>query len=117
PGGRTVTLPPIVDVHWGQLAPAVTLLATAVVTLLLALWQTDSRQAASTALLGIGTAFVFNLSAFLGEREALGSFGLRFLADTPALAFTFVLLLGAALAVLVSYDQLPRMRLDHPEYY
>jgi len=112
-----VNLPPVVDVHWGQLAPAITLLATAVVTLLLALWQKDSRQVAATALLGIVTAFVFNLTAFLGEREALGSFGLRFLADTPALAFNFVLLLGAALAVLVSYDQLPRMHLDHPEYY
>src|SRR5690606_35928207 len=59
----------------------------------------------------------FNLSAFLGEREALGSFGLRYLADTPALAFNFVLLLGATLAVLVAWDQLPRMHLDHPEYY
>lgn len=112
-----MTFPLPVEVHWEQLAPAITLLCTVVVTLLLALWQNDSRQTAATALLGIGTAFIFNLSAFLGEREALGSFGLRYLADTPALAFNFVLLLGAALAVLVSWDQLPRMRLDHPEYY
>src|SRR5690606_18648173 len=98
-------------------APAITLLCTVVVTLLPALWQKDSRQTAATALLGIGTALLFNLSAFLGERDALGSFGLRYLADTPALASNFVLLLGAALAVLVSWDQLPRMRLEHPEYY
>jgi len=103
--------------HRGQPAPAITLLCTVVVCLILALWQKDSRQTAATALLGLATAFFFNFSAFLGEREALGSFGLRFLADTPALAFNFVLLLGAALAVLVSWDQLPRMRLDHPEYY
>lgn len=112
-----MTLPAPIDIHMSQLAPAITLLGTVVVTLILALWQKDSRQTAATALLGLGMAFFFNLSAFLGEREALGSFGLRYLADTPALAFNFVLLVGAALAVLVAWDQLPRMHLDHPEYY
>src|SRR5690606_36783835 len=35
----------------------------------------------------------------------------------PALAFNFVVIVGTALAVLVSYDQVGRMEMDHPEYY
>lgn len=109
--------PGTIDLHLGQLAPAITLLVTVFATLLFALWQKDSRQTAAIALLGVVTAFGFNLSSFLSRPEAVSSFGLRFLADTPALAFNFLILLGTLLAVLVSYDQLQRMELDHPEYY
>src|SRR5690606_19407708 len=106
-----------VDIHLGHLAPAITLLITVFATLLFALWQKDSRQTAAIALLGVITAFGFNLSLFLSSGEPTSSFGLRFLVDTPALAFNFLILVGTALAVLVSYDQLRRMDLDHPEYY
>src|SRR5690606_22249599 len=51
------------------------------------------------------------------ESAGSASFGLRYIADQPALALNFVLLLGAGLAVLVSYDQIARQELDHPEYY
>lgn len=112
-----MSFPPTIDLHLGQLAPAITLLATVFATLLFALWQKDSRQTAAIALLGAVTAFGFNLSSFLSRPEATSSFGLRFLADTPALALNFLILLGTILAVLVSYDQLQRLELDHPEYY
>ena len=112
-----MTFPPALDIHIGQLTPAITLLVTAFATLLFALWQKDSRQTAAIALLGVVTAFAFNLSLFLGDGEPTSSFALRFIADTPALAFNFLILIGTALAILVSYDQLRRMELDHPEYY
>jgi NADH-quinone oxidoreductase subunit N len=112
-----VTFPPVLDLDWGHLAPAISVLVTAVLTLLLALFQRDTRLAAGTALLGIGTAFVFNLAAFLGGTAGAASFGLRWHADAPALAFNFVILLGTAIAVLVSWDQLARLEMDHPEYF
>ena len=108
---------PTVDLHIGQLAPAIALLVTVLGTLMFALWLKDSRQTAAIALVGLVTAFVLNLSSFLVEQDAVSSFGMRFLADTPALALNFVVLIGTMLAVLVSYDQLKRQELDHPEYY
>ena len=95
---------PDIDLQLGQLAPAITLLVTVFGTLLFALWLKDSRQTALIALLGLITAFGFNLSSFLSEPDAVSSFGMRFLADTPALALNFLVLIGAILAVLVSYD-------------
>lgn len=112
-----MTFPPVVAVDWGHLAPALALLATAVVGLLLALYQRDSRLTVGAALVGLATSFLFNLSVFLSDSAGGASFGLRWLADAPALAFNFVVLLGTALAVLVSYDQLGRLDMDHPEYY
>ena len=112
-----MTFPPVVAVDWGHLAPALALLATAVVGLLLALYQRDSRLTVGAVLVGLATSFLFNLSVFLSDSAGGASFGLRWLADAPALAFNFVVLLGTALAVLVSYDQLGRLDMDHPEYY
>ncbi len=114
-----MSLPPVLDIHWGQLAPVLTLLITAAVTTLFSLFQRDGRTTAGVALLGLVVASLFNLNLFLDVRAngAGSSFGLRFLSDTPALAFNFVLLLGTALAVLVSFDYLRRSDLDHPEYY
>lgn len=112
-----MTFPPVVAVDWGHLAPALALLATAVVGLLLALYQRDSRLTVGAVLVGLVTSFLFNLSVFLSDSAGGASFGLRWLADAPALAFNFVVLLGTALAVLVSYDQLGRLDMDHPEYY
>ncbi|HET8984215.1 MAG TPA: NADH-quinone oxidoreductase subunit N [Trueperaceae bacterium] len=112
-----MTFPPSIDIELGQLAPSITLLVTVFATLLFALWQKDSRQTAAIALVGVVTAFGFNLASFLERAEAASSFGMRFLADTPALALTFLILVGTALAILVSYDQLRRQELDHPEYY
>ncbi len=112
-----MSFPPVLDVHWSHLAPALAMLVTAVASLLVALFQRDSRLTAAVALLGVGTAFTFNLSTFLAGSAGEASFGLRYLADTPALAFNFVILVGTALGILVSYDQLSRLEMDHPEYY
>ena len=112
-----MTFPPAIDIELGQLAPSITLLVTVFATLLFALWQKDSRQTAAIALVGVATAFGFTLASFLARTGSVSSFGMRFHADTSALALTFLILVGTALAILVSYDQLRRQDLAHPEYY
>ncbi|MFA5552296.1 MAG: NADH-quinone oxidoreductase subunit N [Trueperaceae bacterium] len=112
-----MTFPPVLNIDWSALAPALALLVTAVVTLFFGLFHKDSRHVAVTALLGVVTAFFFALARFLEPSEQVASFGLRYYGDNLALAFTFVILLGTALAILVSYDQLKRQDLDRPEYY
>ncbi len=112
-----MTFPGVLDLDLAHIAPALTLLVTAAAGLLFALWHAGSRTVATVSLLGVITAFVFALSLLLGDRGTGASFGLRYLVDTPALAFTFLVLIGTALAVLVSVDQLERRGLAHPEYY
>jgi NADH-quinone oxidoreductase subunit N len=115
-----MTLPPALDIQWLALTPPLTLLLTAALGLLFALYQREGRPVALLSLVGVASAGVFNLVLFQNERvgSAVGAgFGLNYLADLPATAFGFVILLGTALAVLISYDYLQRTGLDHPEYY
>ena len=111
--------PSLIDIHWGALAPVIALVAAAVVGLLLALGTRDSRPVGAVALLGLATAALFQLDLFMDARagQVATGFGLRWLSDLPASAFVFAILLGAALAVLVSWDYVERAGLDQPEYY
>jgi NADH-quinone oxidoreductase subunit N len=108
-----------IDVQWAVLAPLIALFVTAAFGVLFALLQTDSRSTALVSLIGIATAAVFNLNLFMQAQTGTeyAAFGMRFLGDTAALGFNFVILLGTALAVLVSYDYLRRADLEQPEYY
>jgi len=115
-----VNFPAALDIDWVVLAPPLVLLVTAALGILFSLYQRDGRPTAYLALLGLATAGIFNLHLFLQNRltgEGLQSFGLSYLADQPATALTFVILLGTALAILVSFDYLERAGLDYPEYY
>lgn len=114
-----MSFPPVLDLDWLQIAPEIALLVTAAVALMFALGRKDSRGSAAMALIGIGVALVLDLVLFANVRAdgAASSFGLRFLADTPAVAFNVIILLGTALAVLTSFDYLRRSGLDQPEYY
>jgi NADH-quinone oxidoreductase subunit N len=107
------------EVNWLAISPPLTLLLTAAIGLLVALYLKDGRAAGALALVGLVSAAVMNLVLFQNERFGLGGagFGLHYLADLPATAFNFVILLGTALAVMISYDYLERTGLDHPEYY
>lgn len=110
----------VVDVNWAAFAPVLVLLVTAAGSLLAALFQDDGRSTAAFALIGVVLAAMFNLNSFASgvvTGEYGSSFGLRYLADEPALAFNFVILLGTLLAILISYDYLERTGLDQPEYY
>ncbi|CAN5692830.1 NADH-quinone oxidoreductase subunit N [soil metagenome] len=101
------------------LGPAIVMLVFAMITLLFAVFQVDRSATASMALVGVGTAAVFALHLLMKGQQgaAEAGFGLRYLGDTPATAFTLVILLGTALAILVSEADLSRLGLDHPEYY
>ena len=112
-----MTFPGVIDIHWSVMAPAITLLVTAAVTLFFALSARDSRGAAAVAIIGLVTASVFTVAQLLAGEPTASSFGLRYLGDVPALALTIVILLGTAIAVLVSWDQLGRGAMEHPEYY
>ncbi|MBW7916108.1 MAG: NADH-quinone oxidoreductase subunit N [Trueperaceae bacterium] len=112
-----MTFPGQIDIHWSVLAPAIALLVTAAVTLFIALFSRDSRGAAGAALIGVITAGVFTLAQLLSGEANAASFGLRYLGDVPALTLTLVILLGTVAAVLVSWDQLQRGGMEHPEYY
>lgn len=112
-----MTFPGQIDIHWSVLAPAIALLVTAAVTLFIALFSRDSRGAAGAAHIGVITAGVFTLAQLLSGEANAASFGLRYLGDVPALTLTLVILLGTVAAVLVSWDQLQRGGMEHPEYY
>ncbi|HEX7021996.1 MAG TPA: NADH-quinone oxidoreductase subunit N, partial [Trueperaceae bacterium] len=98
------------------LAPVLTLLVTAAVGLLVALGQQSGKAVALLCLAGLVVSALFTVRLFAGG-GAENSFGLRYLADTPSLAFDLVILLGTALAILTSYDYLGRAELAHTEYY
>ncbi|HKI58088.1 MAG TPA: NADH-quinone oxidoreductase subunit N [Trueperaceae bacterium] len=114
-----MSFPPAIDFHWVNFGPVLALLITAAITTLFALFQRGGRSTAWLAMIGVAVAAALNVNLFMLHRAgaAGSSFGLRFLADTPALSLDFVILLGTVLAILVSYDYLQRSDLDHPEYY
>jgi NADH-quinone oxidoreductase subunit N len=114
-----MSFPPSDFIVWSVLTPALTTLAFAMATLLFAVFQVDRRATAAMALVGVVSAGVFALHLLMKGQHGVAEagFGLRYLADTPATAFTLVILLGTALAILVSEANLQRLDLDHPEYY
>ncbi len=108
------------DIHWLVFSPPLTLLVAACIAILFALGRTNSKPTALLSLAGLGVAAVFNTLLFFQAQAGvmLQSFGLRYVADTTALAFNYVILLGTALAILISYDYLRRRTgLEYPEYY
>jgi NADH-quinone oxidoreductase subunit N len=110
---------PIPDIAWAPLLPPLVLLLTAALGLLFALFLEGGRTSALLALVGVGTSALVNLFLFQEARfgDPTTGFGLRYLADLPGAGFNFVILIGTALAILISYDYLERADLDHPEYY
>jgi NADH-quinone oxidoreductase subunit N len=108
------------DVNWLVFSPPLVLLIAACVALMVALGRVDSKPVALISLGGLALAAAFNTWLFVHAQGGvmLQSFGLRYVADTTALAFNYVILLGTAMAVLISYDYLRRRTgLNHPEYY
>ena len=112
-----MTVPPA-DLSWLAVAPVVTLLVTAAIALLSALSVRESRATGALALVGLVVAAVFAAVLLIDSRTApTTAFGLRWLADGPAAALSLVILAGAVLAVLISWDYLRPAGLDQPEYY
>lgn len=115
-----MTFPVPLDLDWSVLASTAVVFATAAFTLLFGLFQRDGRATAGLALLGLATAAMFELNVLQTNRlgQSAGSaFGLQWWADGPAVTLHFAILIGTALAVLVSWDYLARADLDRSEYY
>lgn len=106
----------LTDINWLVFSPALVLLLTASVAIFVALFQNSGRVTALVGFAGVVLAAAFNVRLFNLD-ESISSFGLRYLADLPAVGFNFVILIGLALAMLISYDYLERTGLDQPEYY
>ena len=110
----------LLDLNWNALSPMLALFGMAAACILIALFQEDGRVTALFGFIGIATAAMLNFNLFATGQvtgEYVSSFGLRYIADQPALALNFVILIGLTLAMFVSYDYLERTDLDHPEYY
>lgn len=103
------------DINWLVISPPLVLLITASVGVLMGLSFRSTRPVALLSLFGVLVALALNAQLF-GRSEPLSAFGLRYLADTSALAFNTLILLGTALVLLVSFDALER-GLGGSEYY
>ena len=100
------------------LAPALTLLITASVALLVGVWTRDARNGGALALLGLIAAAVFASLELIGAgAETTRAFGLQWLSDAPAAALSVTVLVGAFLSVLLGWDALAPAGMDRPEYH
>lgn len=107
-----------VSVNWLQLSPLLSLLVTALITLLYSVFsQNSNREMAGITLVGIASGVVFNFGLLMQSTDTYSSFGVSFITDRPAIALNFVIFIGLALTVLSSYGRVPNSDLDHPEYY
>ncbi len=108
----------MIDINWVVFAPALSLIIAASVSLLITVFKKNTKLSAIISLIAVAVAAAFNLQLFLNRAEGVqSSFGLEYLADTPALGFNFVILIATALAILISYDYLEKRNLDQIEYY
>jgi NADH-quinone oxidoreductase subunit N len=113
-GPSTVALP---DINLFALSPAVTLVITACVLLLLvvALPRLQGAVYAFVTLLGIGVAVALTIAQLSGSPST--TFGGFWRADGFSAFFTLTVLLAAALGVCISDDWLRLHRVGQPEYY
>jgi NADH-quinone oxidoreductase subunit N len=104
-----------VDINWLVFSPPLVLLLAASVGVILGVGLKSTKPVAWLSLGAVLLALVLNASLF-GRAEPLSAFGLRYLADTGALAFNTLILMGTALALLLSVDRVER-DLGGYEYY
>jgi len=95
------------DINWLVVSPPLVLLVTASLAVVAGLGFKSTRPVAFFSLAGVLVALVLN-AQLLGRGEPLSAFGLRYLADTSALAFNTLILVGTALVLLMSFDALER---------
>jgi NADH-quinone oxidoreductase subunit N len=114
-----MSLPPVFG-DLTALVPAVTLLLFAALTLLFGVFTRERAALGALALTGVASALLFAGYLWL-ESVATGVFPSAlsgaFLVDGLAASFTFVILLGTGLAVLLADAHQTRLRLDHPEFH
>lgn len=114
-----MTLPPDLG-DLMPLVPAITLVAFAALSLLYGVFASDRSALGPLALAGVGSALAFAVHKFMtavATGAGSATLGGAFLGDGLAGAFTIVVLVGAALAMLVADGHAGRLRLDHPELF
>ena len=103
------------DINWLVISPPLLLVITAAVGVVLGIGFKSTRPVAYLSLAGVLVALIFNATLF-GRAEPLSSFGLRYLADHSAVGLNTLILLGTALALLISFDAVENS-LGGYEYY
>ncbi len=103
------------DINWLVISPPLVLVITASLGVLLGIGFKSTHPVAYLSLAGVLVALAFNAQLF-GSPEPLSAFGLRYLADNSALGLTTLILLGTALALLISFDAVEN-NLGGYEYY
>ena len=103
------------DINWLVISPPLILVITAAVGVILGRNFKSTRPVAYLSLAGVLVALVFSASLF-GSAAPLSAFGLRYLADNSALGLSALILLGTALALLISFDAVEN-NLGGYEYY
>lgn len=113
-----MNFPVPIDIHWLTLAPMLTLVGTAIIGLLYSLGDRDSRAGGGIALVGIAFALLLNYTlARESDAGNILSFGGRLIIDSLSVNLNYVVLIGAALAVLVAWNYLHGTEMEQPEYF
>lgn len=114
-----MTLPPVIG-DLMPLAPAAVLVVVAATALLAGVFARDRAPLVALALLGVAAALVLAFDQW-SRANAAGTAGAAlggaYLGDAIGHAFTFVILLGTGLAVLLADAHRERLGMDHPELH
>ena len=107
----------MIDINWAVFAPALSLIIAASASLLITVFNKNTKLSAIISFIAVLVAAAFNMQLFVNKSVSHSSFALEYLADTPALGFNFVILIATALAILISYDYIVNRNIDQIEYY
>ncbi|HHO55953.1 MAG TPA: NADH-quinone oxidoreductase subunit N [Trueperaceae bacterium] len=107
----------MIDINWAVFAPALSLIIAASASLLITVFNKNTKLSAIISFIAVLVAAAFNMQLFVNKSVAQSSFALEYLADIPALGFNFVILIATALAILISYDYIVNRNIDQIEYY
>ena len=102
------------------LLPVVTLIVFAALTLLFGVFTRERAALGGLALTGVIAALVFTVFLWLEARAggvAVTALGGAFRGDPLSYAFSFVILVGAGLALVLADGHRKRLELDQPEFH
>ncbi len=106
------------DIDWLSLSPLITLVITAAIGLLLGISERSARGGGAIALTGLGFAALMNQVAVLEqEGNPVTSFGGRFVSDSFSHNLNFIIIVGAAIAILVAMSYLRNTDMEQGEYF
>ncbi len=114
-----MNLPPIMG-DLVVLVPVVTLVVFAALTLLFGVFTRERAALGGLALTGVIAALVFTVFLWLQARAggvAVTALGGAFRGDALSYAFSFIILIGAGLAVVLADGHRVRLQLDQPEFH